>query len=272
MAGMRLCCRVPDQKIEFERSRIASISTRYDRERAFHDEAFAHDTRASAAKAYSITDASERRYRERLERYGPDSDVLECGCGPASHAFALAGARVTGVDLSPVAIELATERAVAEGVAESTAFEVMNAEDLRFPDSSFDLVCGTAILHHLRLDQAYAEVARTLRPGGRAVFLEPLGHNRLINAYRRATPSLRTVDEHPLRMEDLRLAGTHFGDVRFEYFHLAALAALPIRAARESQRLISALDDVDRQVFRRVPACRRYAWIVMMDLGQPQRR
>jgi ubiquinone/menaquinone biosynthesis C-methylase UbiE len=248
-----------------------SISTRYDREQAFHDKAFAHDTRASAAMAYSITDASERRYRERLERQRPGSAVLEYGCGKGSHAFALArgGARVTGIDLSPVAIELATERAAAEGVAESTAFEVMNAEDLRFPDGSFDLVCGSAILHHLQLDRAYAEVARVLRPGGRAVFLEPLGHNWLINAYRRATPSLRTVDEHPLRVGDLRLAGAYFGDVRLEHFHLTSLAALPVRAARRSRRVVSALDGVDRRIFRWIPAARRYAWIVLIDLGQP---
>jgi ubiquinone/menaquinone biosynthesis C-methylase UbiE len=249
------------------------ISTRYDREQAFHDEAFAHDTRANAAMAYSITDASERRYRERLERHGPGSAALEYGCGKGSHAFALAhgGARVTGIDLSPVAIELATERAAAEGLAGTTEFQVMNAEDLRFPDSSFDLVCGSAILHHLRLDRAYAEVARTLRPEGRAVFLEPLGHNWMINAYRRATPSLRTVDEHPLKLDDLRLAHVHFGDVRLEYFHLTALAALPFRAARTSRRLVSALDGADRRIFRHVPAARRYAWIVLMDLGQPLR-
>jgi hypothetical protein len=47
------------------------------------------------------------------------------------------------------------------------------------------------------LSLACSEIARVLRPGGPAIFVEPLGHNPLINAYRKRTPALRTVDEHP---------------------------------------------------------------------------
>ena len=71
-------------------------------------------------------------------------------------------------------------------------FQVMNAEVLEFPDASFDLVFGVAILHHLDLDTACAEFLRVLRPSGTAVFLEPLGHNPFINLVRWATPAART--------------------------------------------------------------------------------
>ncbi len=44
-------------------------------------------------------------------------------------------------------------------------------------------VLGKQILHHLDMTQAVPEIARVLRPGGRAVFLEPLIHNPLLEGY-----------------------------------------------------------------------------------------
>src|SRR3546814_1101008 len=80
----------------------------------------------------------------------------------------------------------------------------MNAEAMTFPDDSFDLVFGSGIIHHLDIDRAFGEIARVLRPGGRAVFIEPLGLNPAIELYRRFTPSARTPDEHPLLRRDFR--------------------------------------------------------------------
>ena len=42
------------------------------------------------------------------------------------------------------------------------------------PDASVDVVFGIAILHHLDLPQAAREVWRILKPGGRAIFQEPV--------------------------------------------------------------------------------------------------
>ena len=58
------------------------------------------------------------------------------------------------------------------------------------------------------------EIARTLKPGGTALFIEPLGHNPAHQLYRRMTPSMRTADEHPLLQSDLASARRHFGEVR----------------------------------------------------------
>src|SRR3546814_15436315 len=79
-------------------------------------------------------------------------------------------------------------------------FSVDNAEQTSFPDASFDRIGGSGILHHLDLDSAYAEIARLLKPGGRAVFLEPLGHNPLYHAYRDRPPPMRTENENPLHI------------------------------------------------------------------------
>jgi SAM-dependent methyltransferase len=150
------------------------------------------------------------------------------------------------------------------------SFRVMDAELLDFEDDTFDLVCGRSILHHLDLTRAYSELGRVLKPSGAAIFVEPLGHNPLINLYRRLTPELRTPDEHPLMIRDLRFAEESFEVVRARFFHLSGLAAVPFRRAAGFRSLLGALDAIDRALFRLVPATRRYAWQVAIELTRPR--
>src|SRR3546814_4334755 len=67
--------------------------------------------------------------------------------------------------------------------------------------------------------------SRVLRPGGRAVFIEPLGLNPAIELYRRFTPSARTPDEHPLLRRDFRRFDAAFGSTRSEE-HTSELQSL----------------------------------------------
>jgi SAM-dependent methyltransferase len=247
------------------------VSTRLERERDFHNVTFADQSRKTASKFYEVERAPMDRYAEILSLSGGvGKRVLEYGCGPGSQAFFLAqqGAEVTGIDISDVAIAQATERAEAEGVAERCSFEVGNAEATAFDDDQFDLVCGTAILHHLDLAAAYAEIARLVKPTGRAAFVEPLGHNPAINAYRDRTPELRTEDEHPLLARDLELTRTYFGEVELTYFNLTTLLAVPLRNTRAFDPAMTALQAVDRTIFR-LPATRKYAWMVLISLSKP---
>lgn len=195
----------------------------------------------------------------------PGSRILEYGCGPGSQAFSLAaaGMDVTGIDLSDVAIDQAQASAASRRL--NIDFRTMNAEDLSFPSESFDLVCGSGILHHLDLDTAYAELARVLKPSGRAVFYETLGHNPLINAYRALTPDLRTEDEHPLLMSDIKAAGAYFGRVDAKHFTLLALIA---SAAPSNWRngILTVLDRMDSLIFRMLPFARRFSWIVILTM------
>jgi SAM-dependent methyltransferase len=242
------------------------------RERAFHDQAFSAQTRATVRRFYSVNGALRRWYEHTLSEHADGADALEYGCGPGSAAFALAeqGARVTGIDLSPVAIELADRTAHERQLEAALHFEVMDAEHLRFDDGAFDLVCGSGILHHLDLERAYAELARVLRPSGVAVFIEPLGHNPAINWYRSRTPDLRTVDEHPLLVGDLAHAREHFGVVETRFFTLTSLAAVPLRNRAGFPRVVGALDGLDRTLFKAVPPSRRWAWMVGMVLRAPR--
>lgn len=248
------------------------MDVRLEREREFHDRAFADNVRAPAKRFYAVTGAMSSWYERMLSQHAPGARALEYGCGPGSRAFHLAraGAQVVGIDISPVAIEQAAERGRAEGLADRLEFKVMDAEHLDFPDASFDVVCGSGILHHLSLERSYAEIARVLRPSGVAVFTEPLGHNPAINAYRNRTPELRTVDEHPLLMRDIELASRFFDEVQTRFFTLCALAAIPLRGRPGFAGALRALDGLDSLLFRAVPALRRQAWMVGMVLRRPR--
>jgi len=100
--------------------------------------------------------------------------VAEVGCGMGRYTFLLArrGLRVEGLDLSPVLLErLARHDGGRYGIPLHTADLQDLSEELA---GRFDAVVGFFMLHHIQdLAGCFAGVARLLRPGGRAAFVEP---------------------------------------------------------------------------------------------------
>jgi ubiquinone/menaquinone biosynthesis C-methylase UbiE len=98
--------------------------------------------------------------------------VLEVGFGTGTDLlqFARAGAIVTGVDLTPRSIEIARRRFQIYGLDA----ELINgdAENLSFPNQSFDIVYSFGVLHHTpNTSQAILEIRRVLKPGGKAIVM-----------------------------------------------------------------------------------------------------
>jgi SAM-dependent methyltransferase len=90
--------------------------------------------------------------------------VLDVATGPGYVAGAAAARRasVVGVDIAQAMIELAGH------LHPDVDFRQGDAHALAFPDASFDAVVGNFMILHLgRPEQAMAEFARVLRPGGR---------------------------------------------------------------------------------------------------------
>lgn len=102
----------------------------------------------------------------------PFGRSLEIGAGTGFFTLNLMRAGLiehgTVTDISAGMVDAARRNADRLGFAVDG--EVADAESLPFPDDSFDLVIGHAVIHHLPdLDTAFAELARVLRPGGRLV-------------------------------------------------------------------------------------------------------
>lgn len=96
-----------------------------------------------------------------------DRDVLDAACGTGNTTLALAchGARVTGMDLTPALLAVATDRAAAADL--EVAWQEGDLVAMPFDDDSFDVVTST--FGAFLCDDPYAcaaELARVCRPGG----------------------------------------------------------------------------------------------------------
>lgn len=201
-------------------------SQRQEIEKAFHDE-WAKSINVSqllVKESFEAATAIENRYALSMLEPLSGKKLLDlgCGAGETSVYLALCGAEVTALDISPGMLEAAKNLAAAWKVEITTVESV--AETLPFEDASFDLVFGNGVLHHTELDPTLKEIHRVLKPGCRAVFIEPLPYNPVIEAYRHLAKTVRTPTEKPFYFKDLKLMKSIFPEVSHREFWLLTLS------------------------------------------------
>jgi phosphatidylethanolamine/phosphatidyl-N-methylethanolamine N-methyltransferase len=118
---------------------------------------------------------AERRFtpwRQKLWSEVPDGQILEVGVGTGKNfPYHPAGVEVTGVDLSDRM--LARARQKAEKLGYSIQLHEMDAQQLDFPDDSFDAAAATFVFCSVPdPERGLREMARVVKPGGRIVLLE----------------------------------------------------------------------------------------------------
>jgi SAM-dependent methyltransferase len=146
--------------------------------RDFWNEAACGERYAAGESARERLDA-QARTRYALEPFihdfarfaeGSGADVLEVGVGMGADHLEWARSRprsLTGIDLTPRAIDLTRQRLGLNGFA--SRLLGADAEHLPFRDASFDTVYSWGVIHHSPDTAAAArEIHRVLRPGGRA--------------------------------------------------------------------------------------------------------
>ena len=218
-----------------------------------------------------------QKYKNRVIGDIRGKKVLDLGCGKGGATLdALRrGAYVTAVDISPKSIEVVKEEARKAGTDGALSAYVMDAQSLDLEDHAFDVVIGNGILHHLPfLEESLREIQRVLKEDGHAVFVEPLGINPLLNLYRLLTPSMRTKDEQPFRMKEIRLIKNVFPKAEFVFFDFTTpfskflmMIRLPNLAMRLQNKLIKTDTLLIRKKKRtRISLLQKMSWNVVIKL------
>lgn len=107
----------------------------------------------------------------------PNDSILDVGCGTGTMALLAKGDYPTidmhGIDAGEEMIAFAQQKATRQGI--DIDFRLGLAQELPYPDASFEVVMNSLMMHHLPhevKDQAVAEMYRVLKPGGRLLIVE----------------------------------------------------------------------------------------------------
>lgn len=191
--------------------------------------------------------------------------VLEYGCGLGEVAMLLAksGALVTTFDLSPKSIQTSRQRAKLNNADCNIRFAVAAGENIPYANNSFDFVFGRAILHHLDADLGWSEISRVLKPGGKAVFVEPMGMNPVLNFVR---DHVHYPHKHPrgadvpLSYNDIHKWGKGFHEFWYREIQLFSMLE---RGFGFGKKFIL-FRQIDGFLLKQVPFLRRFCRYVVM--------
>jgi ubiquinone/menaquinone biosynthesis C-methylase UbiE len=268
------------------------------------NEAIFHDQWAEQIKveninlqaAFNSPTATENQYI--LKQFGPilNKKILDLGCGmgDASIYFALQGAQVTAVDISAGMIDVTRRLAERHGVSDRVNAIQMPAETLLFPDQTFDMVYGNGVLHHVDITKTIGEVHRAIKPGAKACFIEPLSYNPMIWIYRYMARAVRSEDEHPLSIADIKTitrtgsgngSGVNWKTASHKEFHMCTLLIMVwfligegihpskerywkrfVEQGHRYEKAFRRLKAVDRFSHRTIPPTRWLSWNTVIFL------
>lgn len=264
------------------RAYTLSVSeTRQDREAAHFDDDAARLRDAVLARPIDRAEhvrrflAPERFVARAMELMGDACaglTALDLGGGGGSAAVVLAdrGARVIVCDVSRESLKLGAAQAVKYDVADRIHCVAADGLHVPLPDRSVDRLLGLGILHHLG-DPAAAgrEVARLLKPGGRAAFTEPLAGNPLLEFARESLPyrkKHRTDDEAPLSVDDITAFLTAAGGGSAEVFDFTAMIRRLFPNRGQKNQGISFLEKVDSALFDAIPGLKKWARYCLISI------
>lgn len=268
----------------------------HQRESEFHDD-WARSTRLediAVREAFEAPTAPENRFcLAQMKRLSGGSLAgkrlldIGCGLGETSVYFALQGAQVTASDISPGMVETAVKLAEMHGVKIEGITAA--AESLNVPEGYYDFVFTANTIHHVADKRAFFEqIRKALKPGGWFFSWDPLAYNPVINVYRSMATQVRSEDEAPLTMADVKLARAYFQQVNHREFWITTLVLfikyyLFDRVHPNADRYWKrCLKETNKslwwwQPFRladalvtRIPLVRRLAWNMVMWGQKPQ--
>lgn len=212
-----------------------------------------------------------------------------CGLGEASVYFAMKGARVMAMDIShfmtDTALALARENDVTIETHQSSIEHFSLAKHKRF-----DIIYVGNLFHHVDIDKALERIVYYLKPAGVLVSWEPVAYNPVINVYRKIATAVRSRDERPIRIKDLKKFNKHFSHIETTWYWLTTLMIFIIMAfvlGRNPNRmrywktvvlegdrwkwLYTPLEALDKKLLSLFPMVRFMCWNVVIIATKPKK-
>jgi ubiquinone/menaquinone biosynthesis C-methylase UbiE len=192
-----------------------------------------------------------------------EKNLLEVGCGVGIDLlrFARGGAKVTGIDLSKTAINLANKNIQQSG--QNADLRLMNGECMQFRDRVFDVVYAHGVLQYTAdPKKMIAEIHRVLKPGGEAIMMVYNKHSWL--------NLMSKVTKVPLEHEDApvlkKFSASEFKHLLRPFQHFRIIPErFPVKTKLHSGWKARLFNDVFVEAFNWMPKpwIRPFGWHLM---------
>ena len=269
------------------------LTGRQDRERRYYDE-FVKRTPHKAASLQAVR-GEKRPWNPywyvgatggRADYGSPSQRLLDFGCGPGHLCRSDGPCRLRGAWLRHFALEYRGRRRAGRGLSGRRIGRISRSDKrrrLEYPDAYFDVIVGIDILHHVEIRQAILECMRTLKPGGVAIFKEPVeaplfdrlrqtaGSAWLVQSKEPSFEHHVTEDERKLTAQDLAVI-KEISRVQERHFRLVSRLETLIGNRLHTRAGASRLEMLDALLLERCSPLRRLAGSIVLTCSHSKER